>query len=290
LTQYKQMKFLFDPVNKTIFGYSPKCGLTHINNLFDFLFDKQPSNHSHNHHMDKIPPDIEEYTMILVVRNPFERIISGFIHRYGRSSCYQNLWNQYLDKPLTFRNFVDELTTQKKNAIMIDWYHFIPQTSEDFHKIMSNINGYASLKIYNGTPEGRLARDSTARTKDVNMYPFDKTPKSILIYEIGKIDYAHLEKIYGKSIPSNIQNFRGGHENRSRESISYPVYDLHINEYLSKRPLTACFFDDDILAKVSAFYEADLKFLRSVGMEIKVPDIANVPPSPTPAPPHHPHP
>ena len=75
-----------------------------------------------------LPDDIENYTAILVVRNPYQRIVSGFLDKYHTNGIYRCMWTS--DLPLTFRNFVGEVGRQ--NWCKIDFHHFAPQTGDKF--------------------------------------------------------------------------------------------------------------------------------------------------------------
>ena len=122
------MKFLFDVINKILFGWSAKCGSTHIKNLYHFLS-------SHENHKELFESmdndnilDFSTYRIIIFIRNPYERVVSGFLEKYKSKGLLRNLWDN--GQPLTFRNFVNELIKGDYNVI--EEHHFTPQLSEEW--------------------------------------------------------------------------------------------------------------------------------------------------------------
>ena len=64
------------------------------------------------------------YTKILFIRNPYKRIVSGFLDKYVTGIYSLDINN------LTFEKFVDELDSNKLKHI--DCHHFTPQLSEAY--------------------------------------------------------------------------------------------------------------------------------------------------------------
>ena len=69
------------------------------------------------------------YTTIIIGRNPYKRIISGFLDKYSINGGCRPLWKY---KFITFSRFINELL--KNDWKMIDKHHFTPQTTEKFDK------------------------------------------------------------------------------------------------------------------------------------------------------------
>jgi len=110
------MYFLIDNKNKIIFGWSAKCGCSHIKNIFWFLQNNNTDNKIHiTEEYNSIPDDIENYTTIIINRNPYKRIISGFLDKYKSNGQFRKLWKY--DK-LTFSMFVDELIKNEWQLII----------------------------------------------------------------------------------------------------------------------------------------------------------------------------
>lgn len=122
------MRFLVDTKNKVIFGWSAKCGCSHIKTIYLFLQNLE--NHPIHTALDSnaLPIDIETYITIIISRNPYKRIISGFLDKYRKNGIFRHL---YTHNTLTFSKFVNELI--KNDWKMINRHHFTPQTTESFN-------------------------------------------------------------------------------------------------------------------------------------------------------------
>ena len=74
------MYFLVDTDKKILFGWSAKCGCSHIKNIYWFLQTDNLENSIHNTSKEnnRIPNDIENYTTLIFSRNPYKRLFSGF--------------------------------------------------------------------------------------------------------------------------------------------------------------------------------------------------------------------
>ena len=219
------MYFLIDNKLKIIFGWSAKCGCSHIKKIFGYLQNDIENNVIHtNKDFNNLPNDIENYTTILIIRNPYERIISGFLDKYREGGEFRFMWKQ---NTLTFTNFVDELV--KNNWEMVEKHHFTPQTSECF-------NSDAILKS-----------------------------KVLKVYNIKNINYKYIEQIYNKNIPKTLINFRGGHERNSTIELNTPVFDLDFNSYNDKNIKPKYFYNKNIRNKVYNFYKNDFIFFENCG-------------------------
>lgn len=218
------MLFLINNEKQIIFGWSAKCGCSHIKNLFYFF---ESGKHINKLHMNKdynydLPKNIQDYTVILFIRNPYKRLVSGFIDKYNpTANKYYKNWNNKIS--LTFRNFVDELYINSFE--IIDKHHFTPQLSENYTPLIENA-------------------------------------KQLIIYDIEKIDYTYLEVLFNKKIPEEVLQFRGNHNNKSTEIINGPVYDLNILDIYDKKPIVVNFFDEDIKKKVDEFYKIDFDYFK----------------------------
>lgn len=137
------MYFLIDVNLKIIIGWSPKSGCSHIKKIIRFL---QTDNYHHEIHipddMGVLPNDIENYISILIIRNPYERLISGFLDKYRKDGEFIQKWQH---PTITFSNFVDELI--KGDWKMIEKFHFQPQMQFFDEKIFKS----KELKIYDIT-------------------------------------------------------------------------------------------------------------------------------------------
>ena len=134
------MFFLIDVNLKIIIGWSPKSGCSHIKKIIRFL---QTNNFDHETHIPDdigiLPNDIENYVTILIIRNPYERLISGFLDKYRKSGEFIQRWKH---PTITFSKFIDELIKGDWN--MIQEFHFKPQMQDFDEKILKS----KELKIY----------------------------------------------------------------------------------------------------------------------------------------------
>lgn len=221
------MYFLIDNKLKIIFGWTPKCGCSHIKKMFGYLRTDNINSKIHipseNGHL---PNNMDNYTTILIIRNPYEKVISGFLDKYNPNGSFRHKWT---NNNLVFSKFVDELVI--KNWNLIDKHHFLPQVAEHFNK--SNILKSKYLKIY----------------------------------DIKNIDYSYIEKLYNKKIPEFVLNYKGGHERNATNILEEYVYDLDINLYYKNNVPLKYFYNEDIKNKVSNFYKDDILFLKESGFD-----------------------
>lgn len=229
------MYYLIDNKNKVIIGWSPKCGCTHIKMLFYFLnkikipvkygISRDEAIHSLDTY-EKLPKDYHSYKIILIIRNPYKRIISGFIDKYGNiNSLYYNDWiKNYPNNRLTFYNFVKELAYNYYKVI--DKHHFSPQLSENWEdQIMNHHN--------------------------------------LHIFDIASIDYDFLEKIYFTKIPLPIKKYKGKSSKLSKININTKVFDLPVENI--KTQFTENFYNQEIFDIVSNIYQKDLDYFKKNG-------------------------
>ena len=235
------MRFIVDNDNKIIFGWSPKCACSHIKKIYYFLrsdnndFDNRI--HTPRDNMS-LPDDITKYTTILFIRNPYKRIISGFLDKYSKRGEYRIRWKE---STITFKAFVNELIKNQgknenawKQNNTIDYHHFTSQTSEKFNKT-------------------KVLKSQT-----------------LILNDIEKIDYEFIEKIYNKKIPESLLKFKGNHSRKNyKEDYNNYVYDLDMELYFNKNVDIKYFFDEEIKNKLHNFYKDDFLFFKKFGFDYK---------------------
>jgi hypothetical protein len=134
------MYYLINEEKKVVFGWSAKCGCSHVKKIFHFLQNGKIDNPIHvKNEYNKLPENINNYILILFIRNPYERIISGFLDKYKKNGECRYAWT--IDDPLTFHNFIRMLSI--KNYSVINYHHFTQQTSEEFKDV-----NHPNLTIY----------------------------------------------------------------------------------------------------------------------------------------------
>lgn len=222
------MYFLTDRVNRVIFGWSAKCGCTHVKNLFYFLTNNRPFTDLHrSESYGDLPTNFKDYTIIIVTRNPFDRLVSGFKEKYmeGKFSL-----QGYDRKTLTFQEFTKELVD---NAFeKIELHHFTHQLSEKWRNVLST---HPNIKFY-----------------DLHFIDYD------YISSLYK----------GRVITDQVRNYRGEHNItlKSNETHEEPVYNSTYDSYRNNKVDSTLFYNDEIEEIIKKFYEKDFEQFRSVGI------------------------
>jgi len=221
------MYFLVDSTRKVVFGWSAKCGCSHIKRIFHYFQNNKLNNPIHigSEYNQLLPEDIENYTTILFTRNPYKRLVSGFLDKYRTEGEFRYLWKH---PKITFSMFVDELLQNDWN--MVEKHHFTPQTSEKFDK-----------KIVNS--------------------------KCLKCFDIENIDYVYLEQLYNMQILKVLVDMKEGHERKMYESSTEtPVYDMHMDDYYTSNVDIKYFYSAEIHQKVFNFYIQDFVFFQDLGI------------------------
>lgn len=226
------MFFLVDNERKILFGWSAKCGCSHIKSIFWYFQNGLIKNKIHTHKdMMHLPDDIENFTSIIIVRNPFQRLVSGFLNKYSLSGEYRCKWKT---RTISFADFVEDLIREKWDTV--DRHHFDKQTSEHFD-----------------------------RTKLLQS-------KIIKCYDLPHIDYSFIESLFGKEIPDAVLNKKFGHErdiSKPNWPNEY-VYDVEMNEYFHYNVEYKYFFNSEMKEKLKEFYKDDFDFFREFGLRYDI--------------------
>jgi len=230
------MYFLTDRYNKVIFGWSAKCGCTHIKNIFYFLTGNRPFTDLHRQDSyGDLPKDYHDYTIIIVTRNPFERIVSGFKEKYMEGKFKLKGYDR---TSLTFNQFTEELVENKfKN---IELHHFTHQLSE---KWRDELSSHKNIKFY-----------------DLNFIDY------------GYISSLYK----GRVITEDVKNFRGTHNISKKITGKHenPVYDSPYALYMDKKVEVSLFYNDVISQRIKSFFMKDFDFFRSVGINYELESVA----------------
>ena len=219
------MFFLVDNNKKIIFGWSAKCGCSHIKHIFWFLQTDNLENSIHtSKDNNELPNEIENYITIIFIRNPYKRIISGFLDKYKKNGEYRYLWK---DSVLSFSQFADKLINYDWETI--DYHHFTPQTTESFDKIILHSK---IIKFYD---IGQIDYEYIEQLYN------KKIPEYILNKKQGH------ERLLNINVESYYNNY---------------VYDLHIDDYIDYNIYIKYFYNKDIREKVFNFYINDFIFFK----------------------------
>jgi len=221
------MYFLVDNNHKVIFGWSAKCGCSHIKRFFWFLQNNNVNTPIHTwNDIMPLPDDIENYTTIIICRNPYKRLVSGFLDKYNNTNGeFIHLWKY---NTITFSMFVDELI--KNEWVMIEKHHFTPQTTEHF-------------------------TDNIFKSKCLKWY------------DIANIDYEYIEQLYNQKIPHELLHSKLARRAKYEHDFNEIVYDLYINDYYEYNVEVKKFYNEEIKQKVFKFYENDFTFFSGLGFD-----------------------
>jgi hypothetical protein len=122
---------------KTTIWWSAKCGCSTIKHLIYNIILKINPEDFHKDSYTDFDPKYLDYTNILIVRNPIDRIISSYVDKYAQ---YNERYK--LDNPnMNFEEFINLLFEKckkedydSKNNITYN-HHNTPQFSEEFNKL-----------------------------------------------------------------------------------------------------------------------------------------------------------
>lgn len=219
------MRFIVNEGIKIIFGWSPKCGCTHVKNMVYYLENKHLEKiHYGIYDTNELPDNLTDYILIMIIRNPYKRIISGMLDKYKADGLLRKKWT--ISEPLCFSNFLNKLL--EENYDLVEYEHFSPQTSGWF------VN---SIGSHNKT----------------------------IIYDIESIDYEYIGSLYNKTIPPEVIQFRGDHINKNMEMFNDFVYDLEIDTYSDKKIAIEYFYNDALKDKLIQIYKKDFEFFDLKG-------------------------
>jgi hypothetical protein len=224
------MHFIVDSNKKIIFGWSAKCGFSHVKNMYRFLQTDNTQNPFHTENdVNSLPDDIENYITLIFCRNPYKRIVSGFLDKYKTNGEFIHLWKHSY---VSFSQFVDEVV--KNDWVMIENDHFTPQTTESFDKtiLFSKI-----IKCY----------DITNIDYEYIEQLYNKKIPECVINEKG--GHTRMDVI------------------QSDCSIDDYVYDLNIDEYIYYNIDIKYFYNKEIKQKVFNFYINDFIFFNENGID-----------------------
>jgi len=221
------MFFLIDDNHKVIFGWSAKCGCSHIKRIFWFLQNDKVDNQIHTpKDYNDLPDDITNYTIIIIGRNPYKRIISGFLDKYKKEGQFVHLWKY---ESITFTMFIDELI--KNDWKMIDNHHFTQQTSEAFDK--------------------KIIESKCIKCYDIENIDYNYIEE---LYDI-KLPEILLHKKTGHE------------RKKYESDFSEYVYDLDMNKYYDFNIDMKYFYNEELKNKIFNFYETDFIFFKEFGID-----------------------
>jgi hypothetical protein len=224
------MIFLVDKFNKIIFAWSAKCGCTHIKIIYWYL---QTNNILKSIHTEQdfniLPDNIENYITLIFSRNPYNRIVSGFLDKYKKKGQFRKLWKY---SSISFHQFVDEVI--KNNWTMIDKHHFTPQTTEYFDK---KILSSKIIKFYD---------ICNIDYEYIEQIYNKKIPEDVINFKYG----------HERQLQIKTDDFYNEY-----------VYDLNIDDYINYNINIKYFYNEEIKEKVFNYYINDFNFFNENGID-----------------------
>ena len=211
------MKFFINKEKKIILYWSAKCGCSHIKKIWWYLNNCDKNDvHDHKYNHKYLPNNIKDYTTIIIIRNPYKRIISGFLDKYNKNGQFIHKWKY---SSLTFSKFVDEVI--KNNWKMIDKHHFTQQTTEEFDN-----------KIF--------------LSKVVKFYDIKNIDYEYIEKLFNKKITEYIKNWKGNHTRNNV--------NINIKLKKY-IYDLDILEYYNYKINIKYFYNEEIKKKIFNFYK-----------------------------------
>lgn len=146
------MHFLIDNKFKVIFAFSAKCGCSSVKKIFlentsnTELIDLYKFNKTmhFNETCNKLPDNFENFYIIIFIRNPYKRLVSGFFNKYLIGGEYRSTWKK--NEPINFENFVNTICHEGLGN-NIERHHFTPQTSEKWEDRLIEHKNLTFMKI-----------------------------------------------------------------------------------------------------------------------------------------------
>ena len=222
------MFFIVDKKTKIIFGWTPKCGCSLVKSIAWYFIEDNihPAVHTERDFMN-LPDDIENYTVIIVGRNPYLKVVSGFLDKYKINGSFRHLWKH---ATITFNDFVNEILQHNWNVI--DFHHVALQTGDKFNE------------------------EKIMKSKQMIIYDIAN-----IDYEyIGQL---YNKKIPQEIIERKHNHERKKYD---QDFCDY-VYNLHMDDYFSYNVKTKYFYNEEIKTKIRNFYKNDFLFFQKHGFD-----------------------
>lgn len=240
------MHLLTSPSLKTIIGWSPKCACTSLKHwwlqVHNIQYNVKQSYdiHSffhHNHELTRLDFAIKDpQQLILVIRNPYERIVSSFLYshitHHFKPLCEGSPLNS-----VTFRQFIHKLYNNP-HYITEHHYHHYPQF-KDYDILNYNISLHCDIS------------------------------------ETHSIQYNELSKLQGivskfNNTPLPSSDLKYNTESKIQNNIyeSYPLMDIEIDSEKFKHIKgysIAQFYDIELFNMVSDIYKIDVHYMNMLG-------------------------
>lgn len=247
------MEAIVDNQNKVLIFWNAKCGCSFVKSLFIQSKGREPSDFEDIHTIIGYgypgeeysyvnPNDLtryDSYKKVLVVRDPYKRLVSGFLEKIPKWIKSGKLERE---KYSTFKDFIIEISKTggrviSDNSSFVDEHHFIPQFSEKY-KLVESANWKFDYVI-----------DVTELSKKIGLF------ESLFNHELNEslaYDWCRLHKVeYSNQMDLNAAN----------TSIDTWMNATIFPSYKS------FFADHETVDAFRNLYSNDLKKLKELGFE-----------------------
>ena len=221
------MQFIIIHDKKLIIFWSPKCGCSTLKTILAIYFNiHNPIKYSHIHLNEELDELIDKnednlkyknYDLVFLIRNPYDRLASGFMNKYVNITKYKRPHYTSPDNCKSFHDFCHILLNNPK---AIDKHHFEPQTSgKGWH-------------FYNflGKPKIKYVFD----TKDVNEIKklLDLSIEDVKTnYTKKKSEKSSFEKLYFLNYENLRKKKNQSYSNLYNSTLKKIVYEIYKNDF-----------------------------------------------------------
>lgn len=209
--------------NNVVFWWTPKCGCIFVRKLYHLLTRYNGETYDINEN------DMDKYIHILFVRNPYKRIVSGYIDCYVTDHQPVEIFNE----ELSFKELVEELLLNEfKN---VDKLHFDHQIS-----------------IKDANISNKLSINKIFDIESIDYSLLSKLFNDVLISD---------------DIINSLRN--NGHNVKYLTDFSDNVSDYKISQFndFTGYPKYQFFYTKELVDKIESFYDCDFLFLEQNGIK-----------------------
>lgn len=223
------MYFLVWKDRKIIFGLNPKCGCTFFKNIFRKLKNVKTLRKYNFYDISLY----HGYTVIIIVRNIFDRVVSTFMDKYNfiKNPNYKEIYPWKFNEKLTFYNFVMKFV---EKPFQLDETHLLPQ-------------------FYNVEKE---------------LFNYFKKQNTLITYNLNNINYKELNQIINKNlvdkvnvleIINSIHQTKHTNKLRTFDNVIYRknVYHMTHSELYNLKHNYKKFYEEKLIEIINNFYRKD---------------------------------
>ena len=204
------MHFYDNSKKKLLMLWSPKCGCSSLKDILHRYYKIEYIDNPHGTSLDKklknkiLAENYDNHKIILLYRNPYHRLVSGFINKYVQKNNKKPLEN-----PPDCDCFLDFVNILYHNPELIETHHFSPQTSNIGYDFFLSLN--KKIDIFIDTPNVNYIADilsvkhthkngSYCNNKSIDIYT-GNIPEYLLDYNtIKNHQFYDYSKFYNNDI------------------------------------------------------------------------------------------